>query len=60
MIIYITGEHSFGDIDPELVADQEQWKIDHGLRGRMLSFYYLQKIEAQKVIFGFYETREKC
>ncbi len=55
MIIYLAGEHSLLDIDPELVKRQEGWKVDHECKGRLLSFYYLQKMEAQRAIFNFYK-----
>ena len=59
MIIYITGEHSFLDIDPGLVEKQEQWKIDQGISGRMVSFYWIKNSLATRRIFDFYVKREK-
>jgi hypothetical protein len=55
MKIYIAASHGFHNTDDLRIASQECWKINQGLNGRLVSYYYISSFKADKKLFEFWK-----
>jgi len=54
MIIYIASHHSLGDIQFNVIHNQEYAKKQFGLTGRLLSYHYILAAKAEAGLFHYY------